>query len=102
MKKNKKQKLKEAGWKTGTVQEFLDLSDAENALVEVRVALFEALQKIRKERNLTQQEAAKLLNTSQSRISKLEKGDPSVTLDLMIRSLVTLGAKKEDFIRIFE
>ena len=102
MKKSKLQKLRDAGWKTGTVQEFLDLSDVENALVEVRVALFEAFQKKRKERNLTQQEAAKLLKTSQSRISKLEKGDPSVTLDLMIRSLVTLGAKKEDFVGIFE
>lgn len=102
MKKAKLQKLKDAGWKTGTVQEFLDLSDAENALVEVRVALFEAFLKMRKERNLTQQETAKLLNTSQSRISKLEKGDPSVTLDLMIRSLVTLGAKKNDFVRIFK
>lgn len=102
MNKAKLQKLKEAGWKSGTVQEFLGLSDEENALVEVRVALFEAFQKMRKEKNLTQQEAAKLLNTSQSRISKLEKGDPSVTLDLMIKSLVTLGAKKEDFVRIFE
>lgn len=87
MNKAKLQKLKEAGWKSGTVQEFLGLSDEENALVEVRVALFEAFQKMRKEKNLTQQEAAKLLNTSQSRISKLEKGDPSVTLDLMIKSL---------------
>ncbi len=102
MKKSKLQKLKDAGWKSGSVQEFLGLTDIESALIEVRVALFEAFQKMRKEKKLTQQEAAKLLNTSQSRISKLEKGDPSVTLDLMIRSLVTLGAKKEDFVRIFE
>ena len=102
MNKAKLQKLKDAGWKSGTVQEFLNLSDAESALIEVRIALYEAFQKMRKEKKLTQQETAKLLNTSQSRISKLEKGDPSVTLDLMIRSLVTLGAKKEDFVRIFE
>jgi len=102
MNKEKLKKLKNAGWKSGTVQEFLDLTDAESALIEVRVALFEAFQKIRKEKKLTQKQAAKLLKTSQSRISKMETGDPSVTLDLMIRSLVTLGAKKKDFIRIFE
>ena len=102
MKKAKLQKLRDSGWKAGTVQEFLDLTDGESALVEVRVALFEAFQKMRKEKKLTQQEAAKMLNTSQSRISKLETGDPSVTLDLMIRSLVSLGARKEDFVRIFE
>ena len=54
------------------------------------------------EKKPTQQEAEKMLNTSQSRISKLETGDPSVTLDLMIRSLVSPGAKKKDFVRIFE
>jgi len=102
MKRTKLQKLKEAGWKSGTVQDFLALTDTESALVEVRVALFEAFQKMRKEKKLTQQEAAQLLNTSQSRISKLETGDRSVTLDLMIRSLVSLGAKKEDFVRIFK
>lgn len=102
MRKDKIQKLKDAGWESGTVQEFLKLSDEESALVEVRVALFEAFQKIRKEKKLTQKEAASLLNTSQSRVSKLESGDPSVTLDLMIRSLVTLGAKKKDFVRIFK
>ncbi len=102
MKKDKIQKLKDAGWKSGTVQEFLQLSNEESALIEVRVALYEAFQKIRKEKRLTQKEAASLLHTSQSRVSKLESGDPSVTLDLMIRSLVTLGAKKKDFVRIFQ
>ena len=102
MEKDKIQKLKEAGWKTGTVQEFLNLTDEESAMVEVRVALFEAFHKIRKEKKLTQMQAAKLLKTSQSRISKMETGDPSVTLDLMIRSLITLGAKKKDFVRIFQ
>ena len=102
MNKQKLKKLKDAGWKTGTVQEFLDLTDTESALIEVRVALFEAFQKIRKEKDLTQKQTAKLLKTSQSRISKIETGDPSVTLDLMIRSLVTLGATKKDFVRIFE
>ncbi|MBT4289141.1 MAG: XRE family transcriptional regulator [Deltaproteobacteria bacterium] len=102
MKKSKTEKLKAAGWKTGSVQEFLELSPEENSIIEVRVALFEALQKTRKEKKLTQQQAAKVLKTSQSRISKMESGDPSVSFDLMIRSLVALGARKKDFSRIFE
>ncbi len=102
MEKGKIRKLKDAGWKMGSVQDFLELTPEENAFVEVRVALFEAFQKIRKEKQMTQKQAAKLLKTSQSRISKMESGDPSVTLDLMIRSLVALGARKKDFSRIFE
>jgi predicted XRE-type DNA-binding protein len=101
MEKDKIQKLNHAGWKTGSVREFLDLTEEESAFVEVRIALFEAFQKFRKVKKLTQEQAAILLNTSQSRISKMESGDPSVSLDLMIKSLVVLGARKKDFSRIF-
>ena len=39
------------------------------------------------------------LGSSQSRIAKMESGDPSVSLDLPIRSLFKLGATRLDIAR---
>ena len=91
MDKNKKQKLEAAGWKVGSAADFLNLSPPENSIIELRLTLSEALKKHRIEANLTQENFAKLLNSSQSRIAKMEAGDPSVSLDLLIRSLFGLG-----------
>jgi hypothetical protein len=38
---------------------------------------------------------ARLIKSSQSRVAKMEAGDPSVSLDLLIRSLLTLGASRK-------
>jgi len=42
---------------------------------------------------------AKLIKSSQSRLAKMEGGDPSVSLDLLIRSLLALGASNRDLAR---
>ena len=34
--------------------------------------------------------------SSQPRVVKMEKGDPSVSLDLLVKALLTMGAKKEN------
>ncbi len=39
MKKSKRVKLEAAGWTVGSVQEFLCLSDAEAALIEMKLSL---------------------------------------------------------------
>ena len=44
---------------------------------------------------LTQEQVARLLKSSQSRVAKMEAGDPSVSLDLLVRSLLALGASKK-------
>jgi len=49
--------------------------------------------------NLSQTELAKLLHPSQSRVAKMEGGDPSVSIDLLIRSLLALGASNRDLAR---
>jgi transcriptional regulator with XRE-family HTH domain len=46
-------------------------------------------------KNLTQTELAQLLNSSQSRVAKMERGDPSVSVDLLVRSLLALGASRK-------
>ena len=43
--------------------------------------------------------AAKL-RSSQSRVAKMEAGDSSVSLDLLIRSLITLGASDRELCKI--
>jgi len=96
MNRKKLQRLEAKGWKVGTVQEFLGLSDAESQMVELRLCLSKALEELRRQRNLTQHQLAKAIGSSQSRVSKIEHADPSVTLDIMIMSLVTMGATRKD------
>ncbi len=79
------------GWVEGSAQEFLGLSDAEAAYVEAKVALTRAVRERRLALGLSQASMAKALGTSQSRFSFIEKGDPSVSLDLTIRALFETG-----------
>jgi ribosome-binding protein aMBF1 (putative translation factor) len=91
MLKSKRQKLEAKGWRVGTAQEFLGLSNEENAYVELRLRLADSLRLRRQRRNLSQAELARMVRSSQSRIAKMEGGDPSVSLDLLIRSLLALA-----------
>ena len=99
MRQSKREKLARKGWKIGTVQEFLGLSEQEAAYVELRARLSDSLRERRKKRNLTQQALAKRIRSSQSRVAKMESGDPSVSLDLLIRSLLALGVSSRDLAR---
>ena len=96
MKTLKKRKLAAAGWKETSVKEFLDLSNADMQYIETKLALSRRLREFRQERNLTQTRAATLLKTSQSRLARMEAGDPSVSLDLLVRGLFALGATRDE------
>ncbi len=100
MQKTKRAKLEAKDWKVGSVQQFLGLSEEEAANVELRLALSRALRQWRNKNRLTQAELAKRLKSSQSRVAKMETGDPSVSLDLLVRSLLTLGASHRELARI--
>ena len=99
MKKGKREKLKAAGWGVGSVQEFLGLSDADAALIEMKLALSRTLRDRRQRRGVSQVELAKRLRSSQSRVAKMEAGDPSVSMDLLVNSLLVLGASSADLAR---
>ena len=99
MLKSKRQKLEAKGWRLGTAQEFLGLSDEENAYVELRLRLADSLWRRCQRRRLSQTELARMVRSSQSRIAKMEGGDPSVSLDLLIRTLLALGASIPDLAR---
>ena len=96
MRKDKQAKLERAGWKVGSVREFLVLSHAEEALVELRLTLSRTLKKRRTRHRISQVELARMLGSSQSRVAKMEAGDPSVSIDLLIRSLLAMGATQKD------
>ena len=100
MRERKKKRLESKGWKVGTPAEFLDLSPEESVYIELKVRLSETLREKREESSLTQVELARLIESSQSRVAKMEAGDPSVTLDLLIRSLLALGATRHDLARV--
>ena len=99
IRRNKKEKLEAKGWRFGTAQEFLGLTDEETAYVELRLRLADSLRVRRQQRKLSQTDLARLLRSSQSRVAKMEGGDPSVSLDLLIRSLLALGASNRDLAR---
>jgi len=79
------------GWVEGSTEELLGLSDAEAAYVEAKLALTRAVRARRLALGRSQASMAKALGTSQSRFSFIEKGDPSVSLDLTIRALFETG-----------
>lgn len=96
----KRKRLAAAGWKTGTAADFLELSAEEAALVETRLAVSRALRTRRQERGVTQAALAKKLHSSQSRIAKMEAGDPRISLDLLLRAFFATGATKRDLARV--
>ena len=96
MNKTKRAKLAKKGWKLGSATEFLELSSEEAAYVELKLALSKKLKEKRVRKKLTQAEFARLIHSSQSRIAKMEAGDPTVTVDLLIKSLLALGVSKKE------
>lgn len=96
MNKKKLKVLESKGWKVGSAQEFLSLTEEEAAYIELKLKLSANLRKVRKEQKLTQIQFAKMIRSSQSRVAKLETGDPSVSIDLIIKSMLALGISHKE------
>jgi len=96
MNNKRRNELEAKGWKFGGVEDFLGLTDEELEYIEVKIILSEMVKDYRESRGLTQVAAAEILQSSQSRLSKIETADPTVSIDLQIKSLLALGATKED------
>jgi ribosome-binding protein aMBF1 (putative translation factor) len=101
MNNRKLKRLKAAGWKVGTARDFLGLQEQESALVEVKLSLIDALKQSRQKRRLSQVDLAQRMGSSQSRIAKIEAGDASVSLDLIVRALIAAGATQQDIRKAF-
>ena len=102
MRRTKQERPEAKGWKFGTAQEFLGLSDEETAYVELRLRLADSLRRRRQKRKLSQTDLAKLLRSSQSRVAKMEAADRSVTVDLMMRSLLAIGATPGEIAKLIK
>jgi DNA-binding XRE family transcriptional regulator len=101
MKKPKSKKAK-GNWVEGSVQEFLGLSQADMELIELRLTVSRLLKATREKRKMTQQMLADSLHTSQSRLAKMEAGDPSASLDSLFRSLFSMGYTRRSLARAFQ
>lgn len=102
MKAATKARLERAGWVVGDAGQFLKLSAQEQRFVEVKLALATGVRQLRERRGLTQAALAKRLGSSQSRVAKMEAADTSVSLDLMMRSLLSIGATASEIAKLIK
>ena len=96
----KRERLEKAGFRVGTVAEFLGLTPEESELVEIKVALTSALKTQRGKSDLSQVQLAEKIGSSQSRIAKMEAGDPHVSLDLLVKALVASGMTRQELAEV--
>jgi ribosome-binding protein aMBF1 (putative translation factor) len=88
--------LEAAGFRVADAEDFLNLTYEERRLVELRVAVSRTIRRVRAKHKLTQQQLADRLQSSQSRVAKLEAGAGDVSLDLLFRGLFALGGRLAD------
>lgn len=95
----KRKKLEASGWRVAGAREFLELNDTETQFLEIKLALVKLLRLCRERNHLTQAQLASKIKSSQSRVAKMEAGDPSVSMDLLMRSLLAAGANRRQLAR---
>jgi len=100
MRASKRRRLRAAGFTVGDARRFLGLTAADTAIVEIRLALATGLRRRRLAAGLTQTALAKRIGSSQSRVAKMEAGDPTVSLELLIRSLTAVGAARKEIAKL--
>ena len=100
MDRKKRKKLEALGWTVGSADDFLDLTPEETRYIELKLALSASLKAERVKQGITQVELARMMGSSQSRIAKMEAGDPAVSVDLLLKALLSLGVTKKQLSRI--
>ena len=95
----KRKRLKAAGWRTGSVAEFLGLSAEEMELIDMKIRLSDLVRNTRKKKKLSQMQLAKRLGSSQSRVARIEAADSSVSFELLVRASLLIGATRKDLAR---
>ena len=92
----KRRRLEEAGFQGGTVADFLGLMPQQSELLEIRLALTQAIRKQREASGLTPQQLAEKIGFTKAQFSKVEAGDPHASLDLLIKALVASGMTRQE------
>ena len=102
MDKKRKQQLEEKVFRVGSAADFLELTPEEEAYIDIRLDISNMVQSQRGKRGWTQDQLARAIGSSQSRIAKLEGGDPGISMDLMIKALLRLGTSKKQIGKLLE
>lgn len=102
MDKKRKQQLEEKGFRVGSAADFLELTPEEEAYIDIRLDISNMVKSQRAKRGWTQDQLARAIGSSQSRIAKLEGGDPGISMDLMIKALLRLGTSKKQIGKLLE
>lgn len=96
MNKKKAEWIEQQGFEITTVDDFLGLTPEESAFIEFKLRMARKAREMRKAKSLTQQQMAELTGTDQARISRLENGHDSVSLDMIFQSLFALGVDEKE------
>jgi len=102
MDKKKRQQLEEKGFQVRSAADFLELTPEEEAYIDIRLDISNMVKSQRAKRGWTQEQLARAIGSSQSRIAKLEGGDPGISMDLMIKALLRLGTSKKQIGKLLE
>ena len=93
METKKRKALEAFGWRFGDAEDFFELSPEERRLVELRFIVSQAVRRLRTRNRITQSQLATKLQSSQSRVAKLEAGSADVSLDLLFRGLFAVSTR---------
>ena len=96
MDEQKRRRLEAAGWTVGSVEDFLGLSPDELAYIDMSLALSRLLKERREQARISHQALARKLKSSPSLVAKMEAGDSSATVDMLMRALLALGVSPAD------
>ena len=86
----KKKILEAKGYKVTDSAEWLGLSREEAQIVDMRVALAQELERVRKAKGITQAELAKRIGTKQSGVARMLNNPDTSTMDNLIKALIAL------------
>jgi len=101
MKTNIQRRLIKAGYKITSAKEFLDLTNEEMTIIEIKINLIKKLRAVRRAAGVTQKQLAKLMNSSQSRVAMLESSSSDASLELIYRALLVLGVPPKEIAKTF-
>ena len=91
MTETRKKFLEEKGYKVVDSSDWLELTNEERQIVNMRVALAEELERVRKVKGVTQAELALKIGSKQSGVARMINNPDTSTMDSLIKALMVLG-----------
>ena len=91
MNAEKMKRIKAAGYKVTTADEWLGLTPEESQLVDIRLALAAQLEEVRKEKGISQAQLAAKMGTKQSGIARMVNRPETSSMDNLVKGLIALG-----------